>query len=125
MLIKSENKQATAAQPEQLGVGRYRQSLLLTLMGLAIITAYIYYRQQTNYQLDTFVTPAGWGYTILANGSPLIYQPTLPGRAGSNGFTTQEQAQRVGKWVIEKLRQGEKLPTLTDEELKKLGVTGP
>lgn len=110
------------AQNRSAGLRLTRQWLLLILMGLAIATAYLFYRQQPHYRLQVFSTPAGWGYTILANGNPMIYQPTVPGVAGSHGFTSQDQARRVGDQVILKLQHGQKLPTLTHDELRRLGV---
>lgn len=41
------------------------------------------------------------------------------------GFSSQEQAQRVGERVIEKIQQTKALPTLTNEELRQLGVKIP
>ena len=54
-----------------------------------------------------------------------IHQPTIPGQPGMAGFTTQEQAQRVGEWVVEKIQQTKALPTLTNEELRRLDVKIP
>jgi hypothetical protein len=100
--------------------------MLLVLIGLAIITAYCQYRQHQqhslpHYQLRTFATSVGWGYAVVTNGTTLIYQPTVPGRAGSAGFSSRKQAERV----IQKLRSGQDLPTLTPNELRELGVATP
>lgn len=63
-----------------------------------------------------------WGYKILIEGSPVIIQPNKPGLPGNEGFKTQEQAEKVAKLVISKIRNGEMPPTVTIEELKGLGV---
>lgn len=63
-----------------------------------------------------------WGYRILIEGSPVIIQPNKPGLPGNEGFKTQEQAEKVAKLVISKIRKGEMPPTVTIEELKRLEV---
>ncbi|MDY0198675.1 MAG: DUF4907 domain-containing protein [Tenuifilaceae bacterium] len=63
-----------------------------------------------------------WGYRILIEGSPVIIQPNKPGLPGNEGFKTQQQAEKVAKLVISKIRNGEMPPTVTIDELKGLGV---
>lgn len=63
-----------------------------------------------------------WGYRILIEGSPVIIQPNKPGLPGNEGFKTQQQAGKVAKLVISKIRNGEMPPTVTIDELKGLGV---
>jgi Domain of unknown function (DUF4907) len=102
-----------------------RQWLLLALIGLAIMTAYQQYSRQPHYELRVTATPGGWGYLILQRGNPLIDQPTVPGRPGSAGFSTRQQAQRAGELVLRKLQQGRQLPTLSSSELRQINLTTP
>ncbi|MBD2753991.1 DUF4907 domain-containing protein [Spirosoma validum] len=102
-----------------------RFALILALIGLAVLTAYRLFRNSSPYQVEVFATSTGWGYDILNNGNPFIHQPTVPGQAGTVGFASQEQARRVGERVVEKLQETKALPTLTNDELRQLGVTIP
>jgi hypothetical protein len=63
-----------------------------------------------------------WGYDIYSSLKLTIHQPTIPGKPGNEGFKTKEAAQKVVELVIEKMRKGEKLPTVTREELQRLNV---
>ncbi|WP_020601388.1 DUF4907 domain-containing protein [Spirosoma spitsbergense] len=103
-----------------------RLLLGLLLIGLAATTAYqLYDLRQNHYQVQVIRSPNGWGYDILNNGKPFIHQPTIPGVPGMVAFSSQEQARRVGERVVEKIQQTEALPTLTNEELRQLGVKIP
>ncbi|MFD2934006.1 DUF4907 domain-containing protein [Spirosoma flavum] len=102
-----------------------RKGLLLVILGLAIITAYLIYQRKNPYHVQVFATTGGWGYTILNNGKLLIHQPTIPGQPGIVGFATEAEAQRVGERVVEKIQQEKALPTLTNDELRQLGVKIP
>lgn len=103
-----------------------RLLLVLLLVVLAATTAYqVYFRRQNQYQVRVIRNPNGWGYDILNNGKPFIHQPTIPGTPGMVAFPSQEQARRVGERVVEKIEQTEALPTLTNEELRQLGVKIP
>ena len=63
-----------------------------------------------------------FGYDIYANGKPMIHQPTPPGMSGNNGFRKKSADEKVAKLVITKMKKGEMPPTVTADELKKLGV---
>ncbi len=65
---------------------------------------------------DTF------GYDILVSGRPVIHQPSIPGLPGNEGFKTKEYARKVADLVVKKLRNNEMPPTVSVEEMKKLGV---
>ncbi|WP_246202168.1 DUF4907 domain-containing protein [Spirosoma agri] len=105
--------------------GLIRIGLLLIMAGLAILTGYLAYSWRSYYEVQVFSTPTGWGYDILSNGEPFIHQPTIPGVPGVVGFTSSEQAQRVGERVVEKLQEDKAMPTLTHDELRQLGVSIP
>ena len=63
-----------------------------------------------------------WGYDILVDNKMKIHQPCIPGLPGNKGFKTKIKAEKVAKLAIEKMNNGEKLPSITTEELKKLDV---
>lgn len=105
-----------------------RTGLLLVLVMLGIITGYIFHQQrqpQYQYRVTVFSAPGGWGYDILKNNQLFIHQPTIPGQPGQAGFVNEAQARRVGKRVVEKLEQTRAMPTLSNDELRQLGVTIP
>lgn len=68
------------------------------------------------------VTNGTWGYDIYTNLKVTIHQPTIPGRPGNEGFKSKEDADKVAKLVIEKMKKGELPPTIKNEDLKKLGI---
>ena len=105
-----------------------RTGLLLALVVLGVVTGYIVHRQrqpQPQYQVTVFSAPGGWGYDVLKNNQLLIHQPTIPGQPGQAGFVSEAQARRVGERVVEKIEQTQGMPTLSDDELRQLGVTIP
>jgi hypothetical protein len=63
-----------------------------------------------------------FGYDILLNGKPLVHQPSIPAMPGNDGFSTKEKAQKVADFVVKKIRNNEMPPTVTIEDLNKLGV---
>ncbi|MDX9847121.1 MAG: DUF4907 domain-containing protein [Tenuifilaceae bacterium] len=63
-----------------------------------------------------------WGYQILINEKPFIFQSSIPGLPGNTGFSNQKDAEKVANLVVAKIRRGEMPPTITIEELKELNV---
>lgn len=63
-----------------------------------------------------------FGYDILRNGKPFIHQPNMPGLPGNEGFKTREGARKVAELVAGKIRNGLMPPSVSVEELKRLGV---
>jgi len=63
-----------------------------------------------------------FGYDVLLYGRPLVHQPNIPGLPGNDGFTTRERAQKVADFVVKKIRNNEMPPTVTIEDLNKMGV---
>ena len=60
----------------------------------------------------------GFGYCILADGHVYIWQNTIPGIPGNQGFESVEKAERCAGLVIQKIKDGESPPTITEEDLK-------
>ncbi|WP_212006420.1 DUF4907 domain-containing protein [Chitinophaga sp. HK235] len=70
-----------------------------------------------------FEINGGWGYKVMMDNKPYIYQDVIPGVAGNQAFHSKEDAQRVGNLVLEKMMQ-HKLPAVTLTELMKMQVAG-
>lgn len=69
----------------------------------------------------TLQNPDGtWGYDIIGDGKLLLHQPHIPALPGNAGFQTEAQATRVAQAAIQKIKQGESLPTLSVEEVRGL-----
>ncbi|MEY3844793.1 MAG: hypothetical protein RL293_1215 [Bacteroidota bacterium] len=77
----------------------------------------------SHYSVFTFVQPEGWGYNISENGKQIINQQTIPGVPGNQGFKTSEEALKVAELVRSKLERGTFPPTISEEELQKLGIS--
>ena len=78
-----------------------------------------------NAEITIKILPAAkntFGYDILFYGKPLVHQPNIPAMPGNEGFSTREKAQTVAEFVVEKIRKNEMPPTVTIEDLNKMGV---
>jgi hypothetical protein len=78
-----------------------------------------------NAKISTQIIPSinkTFGYDILLNGKPLVHQPSIPAMPGNDGFTSKEKAQKVADFVVKKIRKNEMPPTVTIEDLNKMGV---
>ena len=63
-----------------------------------------------------------FGYNVLLYGRPLVHQPNIPGLPGNEGFITKERSQKVAEFVVNKIRKNEMPPTVSIEDLNKMGV---
>ena len=86
-------------------------------------------KQQTNLYAKAEITikiiPSinkTFGYDIFVNGQPVLHQPHIPALPGNKGFTTRERAQKVAEFVVKKIRKNIIPPTVTIDDLKKMGV---
>ena len=78
-----------------------------------------------NAQISTKIIPSvnkTFGYEILLYGKTLVRQPGIPSLPGNEGFSTKERAQKVADFVVKKIRKNEMPPTVTIEDLNKMGV---
>jgi len=73
-------------------------------------------------EIKTFKTSGGWGYDIYIWDSVYIHQPHRPAVPGSKGFNREEDARKVAEIVVKKIRNNDMPPTVTLEEMKKLGI---
>ena len=79
-------------------------------------------RNSSEYKVETFQTDIGWGYKVIQKEKTIINQPMIPAINGNRGFADREQANQAGQLVVEKLEKGQFPPSLSLEELEKLGV---
>jgi|SRR5687768_14744076 len=63
-----------------------------------------------------------YGYDIFDGEKRIIHQMNIPGQPGTKGFKSKHDCEKVAKLVVNKIRNGQALPTVTTEELKALGV---
>lgn len=67
-------------------------------------------------------TKSTWGYEITKNKKTIIKQLNIPAIPGTLGFKTKEDATKVAKLVVSKLKLKEDLPTISIQELQDLKV---
>lgn len=80
-------------------------------------------RTTSEYYVLTVENPGiGWGYQIFKDGKLAIDQKHIPVIQGYKGFSTKENAEKVGNYIIDKMTKGIFPPTLTKEELDSLKV---
>lgn len=63
-----------------------------------------------------------YGYDVFADGRLMIHQTSAPALPGNDGFKTKEDAAKVALLMIEKVKKGEMLPTISIDEMKQLNV---
>lgn len=99
---------------------------IFIILGILFFTTYIsQLKNELGYvfiQLKPFQTETGWGYEILANGKTYIRQSFIPALQGEKSFKSREDALLVGNKVIEKMNQGQQLPTISIQELQQMGI---
>lgn len=81
--------------------------------------------QFANTQLTYKLIPSAnntFCYDVLADGKIRIHQPSKPGLPGNEGFKTKAAAKKAATLIVTKIKNGEMLPSLTTEELKKLNT---
>ena len=73
-------------------------------------------------EVKAFEADNGWGYDIYVNGTKYIHQTTIPAVPGTKGFASKEDALKVGTFVQGKIDRNEMPPSVTPEELEKIGI---
>ena len=70
-------------------------------------------------------TTDGYSYTISVDGKKFIHQTIIPVVSGLHHFETAQDALNTGKVVVNKMISSSDLPSLTSEDLIKLGILSP
>ena len=79
--------------------------------------------KQGDYLIQIIAATKGtYGYDIYKSKKLFIHQPNIPAVPGNNGFATKSDAEKVARLVVDKMKKGETLPTITVDELKHLDV---
>lgn len=77
---------------------------------------------KSTFEISTLQTANGWSYQIRQNGKLLVDQPTIPGRPGTAGFQSQEDAQKVAELVKAKLQAKVFPPSISEADLQNLNI---
>ena len=75
-----------------------------------------------SYLIEIISSVNGYGYNIYKENKLRIHQPFVPAMQGNIGFTSKAAAEKVAQKVVEKLKNGEQLPTISINEMKVLGA---
>ena len=78
--------------------------------------------KQYSVMVQPLDTTDGYSYTISVNGRKFIHQTIIPVVEGFHHFATAEDALNTGKVVVSKMISTSDLPSLTTEDLIKLGI---
>lgn len=77
---------------------------------------------KSTFEISTLQSANGWSYQIRQNGKLLVNQPTIPGRPGTAGFQSQEDAQKVAELVKAKLQAKVFPPSISEADLQNLNI---
>ena len=64
----------------------------------------------------------GWGYDIYMNEKIYIHQNCIPAISGYKNFICKEDAEKIAKVIIEKIKNHIIPPSITKDELNKNGI---
>ena len=54
----------------------------------------------------TFISEGNWGYQLFQKGEMVINQTSIPSIQGTNGFDSEEKAERTARFILHKLENG-------------------
>ncbi|MBS1628233.1 MAG: DUF4907 domain-containing protein [Bacteroidetes bacterium] len=75
-------------------------------------------------ELKIIKTDFGYGYEIYKNHEPFIRQDYIPAIEGRKGFVSEEEAKRLGDYVVKKMTEGKmQFPSVTPAEIDSLHIT--
>ena len=75
----------------------------------------------THYSIEIIEVNGGYGYQISHNNHITIFQPFIPAISGKKPFMEKEDAKKVGKLVMRRMKTGENY-TVTRHDLENLGI---
>ncbi len=74
-----------------------------------------------HYSIEIIEVNGGYGYQISYNNHITIFQPFIPAISGKKPFMEKEDAKKVGKLVMRRMKTGENY-TVTRHDLENLGI---
>lgn len=74
------------------------------------------------FELKIIELDQGWGYEIFKDSSLLIRQKNIPAVQGVHAFQTEEEANRMGMFVMNKIKEGFFPPSVTVSEIDSLQI---
>lgn len=77
---------------------------------------------QVEVEYQVYPVGSGWGFDILADKKKIIHQDRIPAVNGRRPFASKEDAAKVGRLMIDKLKKGIFPPMVTIQELQDDGV---
>lgn len=73
---------------------------------------------QASYRYQLIEAPEKtFGYDIFRNDAMVIHQPHIPGMPGVRGFQREDQARKAADLMIEKMKNNEMPPTLSEADI--------
>lgn len=101
---------------------KIRKNLFLIVLLLVIGIGFYYLPlQRGDYSMEVVEVDGGYGYKIYRDQKPYIFQPFIPVVAGKYSFGSEEDAEQVGRLVLDRLSKGEDF-SVTMEDLNRLGI---
>ncbi|MCW3467555.1 DUF4907 domain-containing protein [Chitinophaga nivalis] len=107
---------------------KQNRALIGTVLLIGLVVLAVQYKKKSikstaNYQfaVESFPVNGGWGYKVLVDRHPYIYQDDIPGLPGNQAFHSKEDALRVGTAVMKKMME-HKSPGITVEELRDMQI---
>jgi hypothetical protein len=96
---------------------------LIAIAALLVCIAVIFFSRGKKIPLhaEAVKTTYGWGYNVLAGERIYIKQEFIPAVPGKQGFSSADEALRVGNLVIERISSGLQ-PTITVRDLDSMGI---
>ena len=95
--------------------------IALLIIIIPLLTVVIIRNSTTYYKLEIIQLETGWGYKILKDNKPFIYQEYIPAIEGNLRFPNENSARNIGLLVCNKLKN-RKSPFVTKKELISLEI---
>lgn len=94
--------------------------LLVTLIGVGVF--YYTHQDKHAYHVEVVkVEPSGYGYKILQGKKTVVYQPFVPALGQKQPFLSEEDAEKVGKLVRDRIETGKNFSVSMDD-IRQLGL---
>lgn len=95
--------------------------LLVTLIAVGVF--YYTHQDKHAYHVEVVkVEPSGYGYKILQGKKTVVYQPFVPALGQKQPFLSEEDANKVGKLVRDRIETGKDF-SISIEDIRQLGLS--